>query len=200
MRVGAVNEGTGNRRQGTGNTRAVFLDRDGVINEDTGYVSRPEDFLFLPGVIDALAEIQRLGYSLVIVTNQSGIGRGQYTGADYERVTRHMLAGLASGGIKIAAVRHCPHAPEAGCRCRKPAPGMILDAQRVHDLDLAQSWLVGDKSSDIEAAHRAGIHKTLRIKSPYADDPAHAQPLFVGDSLAAIIPQLRAEAAGGPGK
>jgi len=195
-----VNEGTGDRRQGTGNARAVFLDRDGVINEDTAYVSRPEDFIFRGGVIEELAEIQRLGYGLLVITNQAGIGRGIYTEEDFQRLTRHMLAVLASGGVAIDGVYHCPHSETDGCDCRKPKPGMILQAQRDHGLDLGASWLVGDKSLDIEAARRAGIHKTLRIRSRYPDDPAHAQPLFVGDSLAAIIPQLRAEAAGGPGK
>ena len=126
--------------------------------------------------------------------------RGFYTEEDYQQVTQHMLAWLASGSVKIDGVYHCPHADPQPCDCRKPAPGMIHQAQRDLALDLAECWLVGDKSLDIEAAHRAGIGKTLRIRSRYPDDPAHAQPLFVGDSLAAIIPQLRAEAAGGPGR
>ena len=171
--------------------RAVFLDRDGVINEDTGYIPRPESFVIRPGVIDALAEIQRLGYLLVVITNQSGIGRGYYTADDYQQVTQHMLAELASGGVTLAGVYYCPHTADDGCQCRKPAAGMILQAAREHGIDLSQSWLVGDKSSDIEAACRAGIRQTLRVESPYEADPAHAQPLFVGPSLAAIIPHLR---------
>jgi D-glycero-D-manno-heptose 1,7-bisphosphate phosphatase len=172
-------------------SRAVILDRDGVINEDTGFIPRPEAFVLRPGAVEALAEIQTLGWLLVVVTNQSGIGRGHYSEADYQQVTQHMLATLASGGVSIAGVYHCPHTAEEGCPCRKPAAGLILQAAREHNLDLARSWLVGDKSSDIEAARRAGIRQTLRIESPYEADPVHAQPLFVGDSLAAIIPHLR---------
>ncbi len=171
--------------------RAVFLDRDGVINEDTGYIPRPEQFVIRPGAVEALAEIQRLGYLLVVITNQSGIGRGYYTADDYQQVTRHMLAQLASGGVALAGVYHCPHTADDGCQCRKPAAGLILRAACELGIDLAQSWLVGDKSSDIEAGFRAGIRRTLRVESPYEADPAHAQPLFVGPSLAAIIPHLR---------
>jgi D-glycero-D-manno-heptose 1,7-bisphosphate phosphatase len=105
-----------------------------------------------------------------------------------------MLTRLASRGIAIAGVYHCPHTADDGCNCRKPAPGLILRAQHEHQLDLSASWLVGDKWTDIEAARRAGIARTLRIRSPYADDPAAAKPLFVGESLAAIIPHLRMEA------
>jgi D-glycero-D-manno-heptose 1,7-bisphosphate phosphatase len=190
-----VSSEPGDGGRGTGDGRAVFLDRDGVINEDTGYIPRPEEFLLRPGVLEALAEIQRLGFRLIVITNQSGIGHGYYTEADYGRVTEHMLARLAIGGVKIAGVYHCPHTKDDGCDCRKPAPGMILRAAREHGLDLARSWLVGDKSSDIEAARRAGITRTMLVASPYPIDPAHAQPLFVGDSLAAIIPHLRSPSA-----
>lgn len=173
--------------------RAVFLDRDGVINEDTGYIRRPEDFVLRPGAAESLREIQRLGFRLIVITNQSGIGRGYYSEDDYGRVTQHMLAQLASSGVELDGVYHCPHTADDACDCRKPAPGMILRAAREHGLDLAGSWLVGDKSSDIEAAHRAGIGRTLLVASPYPLLPEHAQPLFVGDSLAAIIPHLRRE-------
>jgi D-glycero-D-manno-heptose 1,7-bisphosphate phosphatase len=174
---------------------AVFLDRDGVVNEDTGYVARPEQFVLRTGVTEVLAEIQRLGYLLIVVTNQSGIARGYYSENDYARVTQHMQSQLASSGVLLAGVYHCPHAAEEGCECRKPAAGLIARAAREHGIDLARSWLVGDKSSDIEAARRAGIRRTLRIASPYAAEPEHAEPLFVADSLAAIIPHLVADAA-----
>lgn len=187
--------GVGGRKSEVGDQSglrvAVFVDRDGVINEDTGYIARPEQFVLRPGVPEALAEIQRLGYLLVVITNQSGIGRGYYSEDDYRAVTERMLALVASGGVALAGVYHCPHTKDDSCTCRKPLPGLIQQAARELLLDLEGSWLVGDKSSDIEAGHRAGIRRTLRIASPYADDPAHAKPLFVGDSLAAIIPHLR---------
>ena len=170
--------------------RAVFLDRDGVINRDTGYVRRVEDFEFIGGVVQALQEIQRRGYLLFVVTNQSGIGRGYYTLEDYQRVNAWMLAQLASNAVTIRGVYVCPHAPDAGCACRKPAPGLLLQAQREHGLDLPNSWLVGDKPSDIEAAQRAGVGQTLLIRRSQEIDVSSVKPLFVGDSLRDMIPHL----------
>jgi D-glycero-D-manno-heptose 1,7-bisphosphate phosphatase len=172
--------------------RAVFLDRDGVINRDTGYVRRIEEFEFLDGVFETLRAIHCRGYLLLVVTNQSGIGRGFYTEEDFQRVNAWMLQRLASNDIIISGVYYCPHTPETGCTCRKPAPGLILQAQREHQLDLPRSWLVGDKSSDIEAAHRAGVGHTLLIRSAYEVNPAFAKPLFVGASLRDMIPHLDA--------
>jgi D-glycero-D-manno-heptose 1,7-bisphosphate phosphatase len=150
--------------------RAAFLDRDGVINRDHGYVYRIEDFEFLPGVVDALARLAQLGYLLVVVTNQSGIGRGLYTGQDFERLSEKVAERLASAGVAFAAVRHCPHHPEAllaqwrcVCDCRKPAPGMILAAAAELDIDLAASILVGDKASDIAAGRAAGVGRCFRV-------------------------------------
>jgi D-glycero-D-manno-heptose 1,7-bisphosphate phosphatase len=150
--------------------RAAFLDRDGVINRDHGYVYRIEDFEFLPGVIDALARLAQRGYLLVVVTNQSGIGRGLYTEQDFLTLSEQVAQRLASAGVAFAAVRHCPHHPEAllsqwrrVCDCRKPAPGMILAAAAELDLDLAESILVGDKASDIAAGRAAGIGRCFRV-------------------------------------
>ena len=170
--------------------RAVFLDRDGVINRDTGYVRRVEDFEFIAGVVPALQEIQRRGYLLFVVTNQSGIGRGYYTLEDYQQVNAWMLARLASNAVTIHGVYVCPHAPDAGCACRKPAPGLLLQAQREHGLDLPNSWLVGDKPSDIEAAQRAGVGQALLIRRSQEIDVLSVKSLFVGDSLRDMIPHL----------
>jgi D-glycero-D-manno-heptose 1,7-bisphosphate phosphatase len=183
--------GSGLTSDGSALRPAVFLDRDGVINRDTGFVYRVEDFEFLEGVIETLREIQRRGYLLFVVTNQSGIGRGYYGLEDYQRVTTWMLEQLASNAITVSGVYCCPHAPDAGCDCRKPSPGMILQAQREHGLDLANSWLVGDRPSDIEAAQRAGVAQTLLIcPGPEVNDSA-VKPLFVGNSLRDMIPHLR---------
>jgi len=143
--------------------RACFLDRDGVINVDEGYVGSLERFRFIPGIFEALQKLQQRGFVLIVVTNQSGIARGYYTQADYEKVTRYMLEEFAKRGIEIAAVYHCPHHPDEDCACRKPKPGMIERAAREHDIDLASSWLVGDKMSDIEAAQRAGIKNVVLL-------------------------------------
>jgi D-glycero-D-manno-heptose 1,7-bisphosphate phosphatase len=142
--------------------RAVFLDRDGVINVDRGYVHRIEDFEFVPGIPFMLRELQLDGWRLVVVTNQSGIGRGLFTEDDYERVTQHMREQLAAHGVRLDGVYHCPHAPEQGCGCRKPAPGMLLRAAASLGLDLSRSVLVGDKESDMQAAHAAGLKGALR--------------------------------------
>jgi D-glycero-D-manno-heptose 1,7-bisphosphate phosphatase len=150
--------------------RAAFLDRDGVINRDHGYVYRIEDFEFLPSVVDALARLTQLGYSLVVVTNQSGIGRGLYTEQDFLTLSEQVAQRLASARVAFAAVYHCPHHPEAllapwrrVCDCRKPAPGMILAAAADLDIDLAASILVGDKASDIAAGRAAGVGRCFLV-------------------------------------
>jgi D-glycero-D-manno-heptose 1,7-bisphosphate phosphatase len=144
--------------------RAAFLDRDGVINVDHGYVHRIEDFEFVPGVLESAVELVRLGFALVVVTNQAGIGRGMYSEDDFARLTRWMCARFADRGAAIAAVYHCPHHPtlaqgalRVACDCRKPAPGMVLQAARDLGIDLAASVLFGDKCDDMRAALAAGV-------------------------------------------
>lgn len=149
--------------------KAVFLDRDGVINIDHGYVSRPEDFEFVEGIFDLCRHFQSQRYGLIIVTNQSGIARGLYTEQDFEALTRWMLDRFLEQGVEIARVYHCPHHPDFGpedsrhCRCRKPEPGMIQDGLREFALDASQCIMIGDKPSDIEAARAAGITNTRLI-------------------------------------
>ena len=143
--------------------RAVFLDRDGVINVDYGYVGTKERFVFVEGIFESLRQLSERGFKLIIVTNQSGIARGLYSSEDFARLTDYMLARLQEEGVMINGVYHCPHHPDDGCSCRKPAPGMILQAAKEHDIDLASSWLVGDKMSDIEAARNAGIPNTILL-------------------------------------
>jgi len=151
---------------------AAFLDRDGVINADTGYVHRWQDFQILPGVENALLRLSSAGYQLVIVTNQSGIGRGLYSEAAYLELTRQMTEHLRLCGAPLLAVYHCPHAPEsesalAPCDCRKPRPGMLLRAAREHQLDLAHSILIGDKESDVQAGWAAGVARNYLIRGSY---------------------------------
>jgi D-glycero-D-manno-heptose 1,7-bisphosphate phosphatase len=150
--------------------RAAFLDRDGVVNVDRGYVCRREDFVFVPGVLEACAQLRRLGLALVVVTNQSGIGRGLYSEDDYRRLTEWMVAEFAAAGAPLAGVYHCPHHPQAllpeyrrVCDCRKPAPGLLLAAARELSLDLSRSVLFGDKPSDIEAAVAAGVPQRVLL-------------------------------------
>ena len=161
-------------------TSAVFLDRDGVINVDHGYVSTWEQFEFLPGVPEALRELQDAGYLLVVVSNQSGIGRGYYSAADVESLNQAIAQYLDSAvGVTLSGFYHCPHHPTEAegefrrqCECRKPAPGMIRQAVLDHGIDVKTSLLVGDKDSDIEAGRAAGVAGLFKV----VDSPQTATP------------------------
>lgn len=151
---------------------AAFLDRDGVINVDRAYVHRWEDFTFVDGAVAAMRRLHEAGYALVVVTNQSGIARGYFDEAQFRQLSVRMVDALATAGVPGVAVYHCPHHPAGKvaslaveCDCRKPAPGMILRAAREHGLSLADSFLVGDKPSDIEAARAAGVGRAFRVLS-----------------------------------
>ena len=144
--------------------KAIFLDRDGVINEDFGYVHRIENFHFMPGVFEALRHFKALGYKLILITNQSGIGRGYYSEEDFQKLTNWMQERLEKEGVRLDAIYYCPHHPQQGCDCRKPEPGMITQAAKEHGIDLTNSWMIGDKPSDIEAANRAGVGHTILLK------------------------------------
>lgn len=143
--------------------RAAFLDRDGVINVDHGYVGQVERFELAPGAAAGLRLLCDNGYLLVVVTNQSGIGRGYYGLADFAAVTRHMEGELAAAGVHIAHVAFCPHLPDAGCSCRKPRPGMILDSAARLGIDPALSVMIGDSSSDIAAGRAAGVGRCYLV-------------------------------------
>lgn len=154
--------------------KAVFLDRDGVINHDHGYVHKPADFDFIDGIFDACRHFQSLGYLLVVVTNQSGIARGMYSEEQFAALTAWMRERFREEGVTIAAVYHCPHHPDLGddserhCACRKPAPGMLLQACRELDIDPATSLMLGDKKSDMQAAAAAGIGRKILLRSGQA--------------------------------
>ncbi len=153
--------------------KALFLDRDGVINVDTGYVHRQSDFVFCPGVFAACRDAQALGYVLVIATNQSGIGRGYFSAADFAHLTDWMLARLRDEGVTVERVYHDPTHPTAGQGAyrrpspdRKPAPGMIVRARDELGLDLAASVLVGDSERDVAAGRAAGVGTVIRLSAP----------------------------------
>lgn len=143
--------------------KAVFLDRDGVINEDSGYVSKISDFKFINGVFEALSGFKKLGYLLIIVTNQSGIARGFYTLDDFEKLNKFMLDEFTKNGVFIDKVYFCPHSPEENCECRKPKAGMILQGLKEFDINPQNSILIGDKISDIEAANAANLGCAYQI-------------------------------------
>ena len=152
--------------------RAVFLDRDGVINEDIDYVGTWDRFKFLEGSIEGIKLLNYLGYRIIIVTNQSGIGRGYYSVEDFRKLTTQMLDELSRKGANIDAVFACPHyysVEKKSCDCRKPKPGMISMAIKKYNLSTKLSYLVGDKISDIESANAAGIYQTALISKALID-------------------------------
>lgn len=159
--------------------RAAFIDRDGVINEERDYVYRIEDFHLLPGVGEGLRRLQRAGYLLVVVTNQAGIARGYYGEEEFARITAHMRALLEEHGVRLDGVYHCPHHPTAGlgalrldCDCRKPRPGMLLQAAQELGIDLSRSAIVGDKDSDLLAGRAAGVRWAVLVESGHEPSPA----------------------------
>ena len=145
--------------------RAVFLDRDGVINRkapEGAYILRWQDFQFLPGAAEAISLLNKAGWSVIVVSNQRCVALGLLTVAELEEIHRRMKHELAGLGARLEQIYYCPHAKEPPCACRKPAPGMLLTAAREHQIDLSASWLIGDSESDVEAGKRAGC-RTLQI-------------------------------------
>ncbi|MCY7315806.1 MAG: HAD family hydrolase [Rubrivivax sp.] len=155
--------------------RALFLDRDGVINVDQAYVYRREDFEFMPGVFDLVRAARATAHAVVVVTNQAGIGRGMYTEDEFQSLTAWMCSAFAEQGAAIDRVYHCPTHPTAGIGAyrvdspmRKPGPGMLLLARDELGLDLAASTLLGDKLSDVQAGLAAGVGRNLLLGTPVA--------------------------------
>jgi D-glycero-D-manno-heptose 1,7-bisphosphate phosphatase len=142
---------------------ALFVDRDGTVIEDPGYIHDPDKVRLIPGAAATLRRFHDAGFALILVTNQSGIGRGFYSWADYEAVAARLRELLAAEGVTFDAELACAHSPEARCDWRKPAPGMILEAAARLDLDLGHSLLAGDKLSDLEAGAAAGIPDLVHV-------------------------------------
>jgi len=143
--------------------RAVFLDRDGTINVEKNYLFRIGDWEWIPGAVAAIRRINALGWLAIVVTNQAGIARGLYGHGDVAKLHLHVDALLGEAGARIDGYYLCPHHPDFGetCGCRKPLPGMLLQAAREHGVDLAGSYLVGDKASDVQAARAVGATPIL---------------------------------------
>jgi D-glycero-D-manno-heptose 1,7-bisphosphate phosphatase len=183
---------------GTG--RGLILDRDGVVNEDSGYLHRIEECRFVDGIFELTAGFAQRGFAIVIASNQSGIGRGYYTEADFERLMGWMKGEFARRGVTIAGIYHCPDHPTEGVGryrranpWRKPGPGMLLQAARDLELDLARSWTVGDQMSDIEAGRAAGVGTLVRY-DPLAPDVARCQDFWIVPRLRAVTELLAREA------
>lgn len=176
--------------------RALFLDKDGVINADHGYVCSPERTQFIDGIFELCQAATRLGFLNVVVTNQAGIARGYYTEAAFRTYMNWMRGQFRMRDAQIDAVYYCPHHPVHGigkylldCECRKPKPGMIVAAQRDLDLDLGGSILVGDSASDIEAADRAGVGACVEVEATRnpADGRTQLGPLAIDRVLRLMV-------------
>jgi D-glycero-D-manno-heptose 1,7-bisphosphate phosphatase len=165
--------------------QVIFLDRDGTLNVDSGFVYRTQDFHWIPGSIEAIKRLREATPTLAVVTNQSGVARGLYSRQDVEKLHEHMHLELAAHGTRVDAVAYCPHGPDDGCRCRKPNTGLVeqVKLQLKCEVDYTSSWMVGDRSSDIAFGTRLGVHTAL-IRSPYWDpDNLTVEPELVVDSL-----------------
>jgi D-glycero-D-manno-heptose 1,7-bisphosphate phosphatase len=175
--------------------RAVFIDRDGTINVEKEYLYRVEDFEFIPGAPEAIRSLNKAGYFVVVVSNQSGVARGFFTEEDVEILHRHIAAVLADAGATVDAWYYCPHHPAGrgsyalSCNCRKPLPGMLIEAAKRYDLDLETSIMIGDKLVDVEAGIAAGCRPIL-VRSGYGASEESRVPVGTSvhdDLLAAVV-------------
>lgn len=137
--------------------KAVFLDRDGTVNVDYGYVCQPEKLEFMPGALEALHRIQKAGFLLIIITNQSGIARGYFTEQQYQEFERYLLGRMRRQGVRVDKVYHCPHGEGGGCSCRKPLTGMFYQAAKEFQVDWGQSYAVGDKGRDLSICEKEDV-------------------------------------------
>lgn len=176
-------------QQGT----AVFVDRDGTLNQDSGYVTSPDQLVLFPGVPEAIARLNQLGVLVLMVTNQSAIGRGMMTIEDLENIHARLAALIRPYGASIDGIFSCPHHPQDDCGCRKPERGLIDQAVDRFSLDLSKCYLVGDKRSDLEVAKKAAIPGVLVMTSPYsagaiqARDEGQVPIEYVAESFAQAV-------------
>jgi D-glycero-D-manno-heptose 1,7-bisphosphate phosphatase len=163
--------------------KAVFLDRDGVINKEIGYLHKITDFIFIEGVFKSCNYFLKNGFKLIIITNQSGIGRGYYQEKDFYLLNQWMHDQFERHGITILETFFCPHLPEQDCNCRKPKPGLIKEASQKYNIDLKNSWMIGDKEVDIKAANSAGISNTILVQTGHKIDESKTNAKYVLKSI-----------------
>jgi len=179
--------------------RYVLLDRDGTINEEIGYVLRPDELRLIPGALDALAELQRLGLGMVVVTNQSPIGRGMITTEQLDAIHDRLRELLAGGGVTLDGIEVCPHRPDEGCACRKPGTLMVERAVERLGFDPGEGWLIGDHAADMKLGRAVGA-RTILVLTGHGreelEDAAADADVVVNDlasAVALIADEVRAE-------
>jgi len=177
----------------------VFLDRDGTLNEEVGYLCRPEEVVLIPGAREAIARLNARGIPVLVVTNQAGIGRGKYGWADFQAVMDRITALLALGGAHLDGVYAAAHHPKGlgdyahpDHPDRKPNPGMLLRAAQEHGVDLSRSWMIGDKALDLEAGRNAGCRVAL-VRTGYGSQVDAGRADLVTEDLAAAVDRILAE-------
>lgn len=168
-----------------GKARAVFVDRDGVLNEEVDYLSRVEDLALIPGSAEAVRELRAAGFKVIVISNQSGVARGYFDQAALDKITAALEKEIA-----VDAIYYCVHLPDASCACRKPNPSQILKAAEKFDIDLKKSWFVGDSTVDVQTAINAGCIPLL-VKTGKAGKDGH----FPDAKPAQVFPDLKAAAA-----
>ncbi len=168
--------------------RAVFLDRDGTLIAEANYLHRPDQVQIFPATPIGLKKLCAAGYKLFIVSNQSGVGRGYFTMADVDAVNAHMAAELARGGIRFDAIYIAPEAPGQPSRGRKPSPQFLFDARDEFGVDLARSFLVGDKVIDLECGWNAGVRKSILVRTGYGAEVERDEPETI--SRAVVVDDL----------
>jgi len=183
-------------------SRAFFVDRDGTLNEDIGYVSTPDELKLFPWAPQALRLINEAGFKAIVITNQSGIARGLYDELTFEAINSRLIEELTANGARVDGIYYCPHHPEIGvpryrmsCNCRKPQTGMLDAASSEHNIDLSRSFVIGDKSSDINLASNAGARSALVLTGYGRETLAHAkrwpcEPDFVAENLLDAVKQI----------
>ena len=163
--------------------KVIFLDRDGVINEETGYTYKIQDFKFIEGVFDSLNTLKKIGYEFIVVSNQSGISRKMYTLSEFHILNEWMLKTFNLNEINITDVFICPHGPDDNCGCRKPKAGLFYKAFQKYDINLDSSWMIGDSERDIIAANTAGIINTILVRSGHEINEDTTKAKFIIDSV-----------------
>ena len=172
--------------------RAVFLDRDGVLNEERHYLSRVEDVVIVPGAPAALKWLADAGFKLFIVSNQSGVGRGYFTLADVEKVNAHLAGEFAKAGVSFEKIYFAPEAPDQPSRGRKPSPQFLFDARDEFGVNLARSFMIGDKLIDLECGWNAGVRKSILVRTGYGRETERKNAAEIARAL--VVDDLSAAA------